>query len=105
MWFFERSTEAISRKGGVSEPVEFEATTMQERSFEPLHRECPPMQVPDRNEYVSSFADGVALGVAPEGRGQHIICQRSPDQDGRLRVQSEGLCQDGSHIWQLLKLL
>ena len=75
-----------------------EATTMQEHTFKALRRECAPMQVPYRNEYVSSFADGVALGVAPKGRRQHIICQRSPNQDGRLGVQPEGLCQDGSHI-------
>lgn len=64
-----------------------------------------PVQVPDGDEDVCTLANGVPSRVAIQGRWQHIFAQRSPNQDGRLRVHPQGLCQRSSHVRHPLDVL
>lgn len=50
------------------------------------------MQIPYRDENVSSFADGVPFGVAPQRRRQHIIIESPPDENGGLGIKPQGFC-------------
>jgi len=59
-----------------------------------------PVQVPDGDEEVGALADGVAAGRAAQAGRQHVVRERAPDQDRRLRVQPQRLGQRRAQVGQ-----